>query len=665
VKRLRVAPLVLTAALLACNGSETPGFDLGRLPPPPRAGLDDAARNQLEQARAAVAELVAEGADRARLAEAVGHLGRLYHAYELLAEAESGYREAAVLAPDDFRWPYLRGFLLQGRGELDAAAGAYEAARSLRNTHLPLLVRLAEVELARGEAETAEDLLEEALLLDPESAAAHLGLGRLCLETGRPEEAIAHLEQALAADPQASEAHYPLGLAYRERGDTERAREHLARRGDTHVRLVDPPIAALQELARGGDAPTRRGLDALEQGDADTALTELRAAVDSRPYDREARRNLAIALARLDELEAAEAEYRRLLELDPRDAAAHLALGNLLVRRAALDEAVEHFEQAVRLAPDFEQAHFNLATAHAQLGRLDEALAGYERVLELDGSFTEARLRRALVLHEAGHVSEAQAALQAIVDAEPANDRARVALASLLARRGESDEAQRTLEAGLAAVADPAAEARLRLELARLLLAGGSAQSALEQLDRASALEPGVLDIAFERGRALLRLGRYRAATEQLGAVSAARPDFLPAWLAEAEAWLRAGEPAQARDRLEAGLEHHPRNDELGDALARVLASVADDAVRDGERAHLVARERFERRRTPLHAETLAMALAAIGRFDEAVELQRALVASAIESEVGDRRLEALRENLRRYERGERAIPVAAPTEHP
>ena len=58
-------------------------------------------------------------------------------------------------------------------------------------------------------------------------------------------------------------------------------------------------------------------------------------------------------------------------------------------------------------------------------------------------------------------------------------------------------------------------------------------------------------------------------------------------------------------------------------ALARLLAAAPDDRVRDGARADAIMSDLLKTQQTPALAETMAMALAELGRFDEAVRWQR------------------------------------------
>src|SRR5262245_23858224 len=52
--------------------------------------------------------------------------------------------------------------------------------------------------------------------------------------------------------------------------------------------------------------------------------------------------------------------------------------------------------------------------------------------------------------------------------------------------------------------------------------------------------------------------------------------------------------------------------------LVRLLAAVPDRSLRDGARASALAMEIYERDPSPAHAETVALALAELGRCDEA-----------------------------------------------
>ena len=85
--------------------------------------------------------------------------------------------------------------------------------------------------------------------------------------------------------------------------------------------------------------------------------------------------------------------------------------------------------------------------------------------------------------------------------------------------------------------------------------------------------------------------------------------------------------------------------------MARLLAAAPDDRVRDGAQSIGLIQELLgKEQRAPDLGETMAMALAELGRYDEAIRVQRDLMTGAERRGLHDvtRRLA---ENLALYER--------------
>ena len=104
----------------------------------------------------------------------------------------------------------------------------------------------------------------------------------------------------------------------------------------------------------------------------------------------------------------------------------------------------------------------------------------------------------------------------------------------------------------------------------------------------------------------------------------------------------------EARDLLSDALEVYPDQPEFAHALARVLAAAPDPRVRDGERALAILQALPEAQRRLDLGETMAMTLAELGRFDEAVTWQRNAMEGARQAgrpDLADR----MAENLERY----------------
>jgi tetratricopeptide (TPR) repeat protein len=92
--------------------------------------------------------------------------------------------------------------------------------------HLPVLMRMAQIEHDQGELAEAATHLREALVSEPANADVHLELGRVLYEKGDWNEALKETEQALAINPKHPDALYNLGAIHANLGDTGRARSY-------------------------------------------------------------------------------------------------------------------------------------------------------------------------------------------------------------------------------------------------------------------------------------------------------------------------------------------------------------------------------------------------------------------------------------------------------
>ena len=92
--------------------------------------------------------------------------------------------------------------------------------------HLPVLMRMAQLEHDQGKLAEAEAHLREAVGGEPGNADAHLELGRVLYEKGDRIEALKETERALAINPTHADALYNLGAIHANLGDTGRARAY-------------------------------------------------------------------------------------------------------------------------------------------------------------------------------------------------------------------------------------------------------------------------------------------------------------------------------------------------------------------------------------------------------------------------------------------------------
>ncbi|HEX6201833.1 MAG TPA: tetratricopeptide repeat protein [Thermoanaerobaculia bacterium] len=607
------------------------------IPRPNLEAMEAGARDRVLAAIAAIEEL--DGAGDAERAAAYGALGDLYFAYHLLDAADVCYRQAARLDPLQPRWPALRGMALQAAGSLREAEASLERALELAPADLPLHLRLGDLLLEAGRLAPAEASYRRALAIDPASAAAHHGLGRVAAESDRPREAIEHYERALALAPEATALHYPLGQLYRRVGDVDAARRHLAARGDRGIGLDDPRLRDIHGLkirtafdnVRQLAADAERlseddllGYAIVQFGDVASAVREFERVLGEQettlePRERARARYVLGALeARAGDHRAAIESYRTARSLDPSFFAARVQLGWSLTRIGETEAGLREIDAVLAERPDDPRALLKRAAVFAEGGQRRRARADLERLLSLEPRHGEALLRLASLDEDEGNLEAARLRYAAALDlAMPAEDRALVhyRLGDLASRRGAPAEAADHYRAALRLDGE-LDQARMRL--AASLSASGDGEGAAAALAELVERHPGDPTAVVTLAGTLIGLGRHRAAL----------------------AALEDGQRASGGD------------DRIAALLARHLAASPDPRVRDGERALAIVGELLARRQTLEDAETLAMALAAAGRFESAAARQGELIAFARRQE-RHADLPRLERNLDRYRSGQ------------
>lgn len=126
---------------------------------------------------------------------------------------EAGERGLSI-SDDDADLLRAYAYALQSVGSYDDAIHYLQRAIELRPNYLPIHFELAGLYLARDEDQSAIDLYNRILSLDPHSARAML---RLCLayrKGGEFSRALGFCKDAVDNDPTAAEAQFQLGLLY-------------------------------------------------------------------------------------------------------------------------------------------------------------------------------------------------------------------------------------------------------------------------------------------------------------------------------------------------------------------------------------------------------------------------------------------------------------------
>lgn len=395
IRRFSFTALLFSAAVLHGQGPAPSRPPLETIPSPSLSPFEPAVARQIRVLEAGLdAVLTSPSATDAALAEAFGEFGQLFHAYELWEPAAASYRNAAVLAPGDFRWRHLLAELETKRGDLESARRQHVTALALRPDDVPSLVGLGNVSLGLNRPEDAERSFRRALRLSPDSAAAHAGLARLALLRRDYEKGVLEFEAALQLAPEATRLHYELAMAYRGLGRRGEAARHFALAGTVGVRVSDPLLDGVSARRQGERTHLVRGRLAFVNGRMREAADEFAAAVAAEPRSVAGLVGLGSALGTLGESDRALDAFRRALALAPDSVSAHYNLGRILAARGETEAALREYDAVLRLAPRDEDTILVKADLLARWERFAEAREtledGHRRMPE------QARLEQAL-----------------------------------------------------------------------------------------------------------------------------------------------------------------------------------------------------------------------------------------------------------------------------
>ena len=360
--------------------------------------------------------------------------------------------------------------------------------------------------------------------------------------------------------------------------------------------------------------------------------------------------------------------FQRAVTIEPRSAAALYGLGRASLARRDFANAVTQLEAALAADPDAVAVHYPLAMAYRGRGetaRADSHLREWKDrevrapdplmadVGELLQTAIDFEIRGTAALDRRSY-KEAAAEFRKGLATAPNDAPLHLNLGTALYLAGDRDGAAKEFEQALRL--SPGL-AKAHFTLAVLSEDRGNDVVALDHFAAAVKADPTLADARFGLANALRRAGQVDAALPHYEEIIRADPGASQARLGYALALVQANRFREARDTLANAAKAFPDQIGFAHALARVLAAAPDDGVRDGAAALRIMQDLIKVGRGAAAEETMAMALAEVGRYRDAAQWQRDAIASARREQHAALATQ-MADNLRLYESN---MPCRAP----
>ena len=412
------------------------------------------------------------------------------------------------------------------------------------------------------------------------------------------------------------------------------------------------------------------GIGAIDAGRLDDAVDHFSTAIELNPFD-------AVALirrgqVRLDQgrVEQAAPDFERALTLVPEAPATLAGMGRVALHRGEYRQAAVYFERALAISPEATRLHQPLAMAYRGLGELERAREHLGRVGEGIEPVDDPLLQRVQSQSRSPQFFLEMALARAAVDDLDGARRLLITALQLdrndalvienygevAARQGDLNEAVVAFER----------LAELQPSAARPLFLLGQVEELRQRPEQAGqayreALQREPAHVPAREALGFVHLGAADfAGAEALFSELAERPQHqgqsrFAYWAALSI--LGGGDCARGHAALEALRQEFPTDAEVLLALARVRASCAAPNADELAEALDWAETIYQLVPSTEHAASLAMVYAALGQFDDAVDLQAQAMFEALKQGELERRAD-LRADMQRYQEG---LPAAVP----
>ncbi len=280
-----------------------------------------------------------------------------------------------------------------------------------------------------GNAAGAEKIYRDILQRAPDHPDALHMLGLLYSQHKQFERAQECLQRAVEVYPDSEVYLTSLGQLFASMGDAERAIECF-NKAIIIDRKFPKPYFALAKIYRDNE---------------DYLMAEefFRKTVERKPNHYAAWNNLGNMLQKAEKTDEALDCFRRVIEIKPDIAEVHNNIAGIWKIKGDNDKAEEGYKEAIRLNPRFDKAHMNLGNIYMGQKRLDLAEECLRKAVDLNRENHEALTSLASLMQSQGRVEETIPIIRAAIKLKPEIAGPYIALGSSYQTRGDLGNAEK------------------------------------------------------------------------------------------------------------------------------------------------------------------------------------------------------------------------------
>ncbi|GAB6094289.1 tetratricopeptide repeat protein [Desulfatiferula olefinivorans] len=284
-------------------------------------------------------------------------------------EALSYFERALSIEPECAEARLNLSIALWRTGKPDEAFYHGNRAKERHPACIDIHKHLVNVCLGRGDFETAETVIDEAMAIDPENADLFLLKGLVHHEKGDFEEASKYYNRCLSINPE-----HP--GAFNNSGNIFRAM-------NLFVDAEFCYLKAIEYCPGYAEAYSNLGLLYMELNDLDNALECYDKAIDLHLENPNVFLNKGTLYKKMGDAEKAAEQYHRALELNPNLPHAYYYLGETARESGDYQTAISYYEKALERNPDYGAACDQLAYVLQRVCDWDKARIRIDQVMAL------------------------------------------------------------------------------------------------------------------------------------------------------------------------------------------------------------------------------------------------------------------------------------------